>query len=96
MQASENDSPLDALLPSEEELQHLPIDNPRALDALPPALRASVQCTFGTIVHCLAPDIALNLIQAIFNDLPERLRATNTSPESPNPRKRSLNNQDGS
>ncbi len=96
MQTSEIDSPLYTHIPSEDELQNLPVDNPRALDSLPPALRTAVQCTFGTIVHRLAPDIALDLIQAIFNDLPERLTANDASPENPNPHERSLNNQDGS
>ena len=66
-----HESALGSVLHYETELRAIDTGGVPAFNTVPPASQAAVQSAFGTIVHSLPPDTALELIAAIVKQLSE-------------------------
>ena len=74
---------LETVFHYESEFRALKTGSAPAFNTVPSGSRAAVQSAFGTIVHSLPPDSALELIEAILKQLSEGHTVDETDPEAP-------------
>ena len=79
-----HESALESVLHYESELRAIDTGDVPAFNTVPPSSRAAVQSAFGTIVHSLPPDSALELIEAILIRLSEGHTVDEAGPDAPN------------
>ena len=84
VQGSRPETALETVRHYESELGALQAGPPPAFNTVPSGSRDTVQSAFGTIVHSLPPDSALELIEAILKHLSEGHTVDETGPDAPN------------
>ena len=85
VQGGGSETALETVLHFENEFRALETDCTPAFNTVPSGSRAAVQSAFGTIVHSLPPDSALELIEAILKHLSEGHTSDDAGPDAPRP-----------
>ena len=82
VQGAKPETALETVFHCENEFRALEVDSAPTFNTVPPGSRATVQSAFGTIVHSLPADSALELIEAILKSLPEGDTFDDAEPEA--------------